>query len=199
MHRATFNVKSISGRNSEKLRYNVFSPMQINANTPAFIDASCSHWQHLKNTTKPARNVRTKPNSLLLMDFNLLKIYSYLCQRRILIHSPFEADKFNFQMYNAGAEPEKSGEPTPYYNPQPENQNMPNAPELYPSIQPGQPSYPEKPMQPYVPAPMQQQPSMRSTNTTVVIQQQPTAIVVQGPRDWSTGICSCFDDCGVCK
>jgi hypothetical protein len=49
--------------------------------------------------------------------------------------------------------------------------------------------------------PVQQQPisTMHNTNTTVVIQQQSAAVIVQGPRDWSTGMCACFDDCGVCK
>jgi hypothetical protein len=55
------------------------------------------------------------------------------------------------------------------------------------------------------PPPMQQQPMPQpgfhstNTNTTVVVQQQPAQIIVQGPRQWTTGICSCFDDCGVCK
>ena len=49
--------------------------------------------------------------------------------------------------------------------------------------------------------PVQQQPTstMHNTSTTVVIQQQPAAVIVQGPRDWSTGIEDCFDDCEVCK
>jgi hypothetical protein len=49
--------------------------------------------------------------------------------------------------------------------------------------------------------PVQQQPTstMHNTNTTVVIQQQPAAVIVQGQRDWSTGMYACFDDCGVCK
>ncbi|XP_046855593.1 placenta-specific gene 8 protein-like [Xenia sp. Carnegie-2017] len=42
---------------------------------------------------------------------------------------------------------------------------------------------------------MQQQ---STNNTTVVIQQQPQQVVIQGPRDWSTGLCSCFDDLAGC-
>ena len=139
-----------------------------------------------------------KPNSLFLVDFNLRKD-SFISVPKTYSYT---TDKFNFQMHNAGIEPEKTGEPTPYYNPQPGNQNMPNASQPYPPPQPGPPGYPQQPMQPYPPAPMQQQPSssmLNTTNTTVVIQQQPSAIVVQGPRDWSSGICACFDDCGVCK
>ena len=54
---------------------------------------------------------------------------------------------------------------------------------------------------PYPSAPLHQQPTstMSNTNTAVVIQQQPAAIVVQGARGWSSGVCACFDDCGVCK
>ena len=62
------------------------------------------------------------------------------------------------------------------------------------------------PVQPMQQQPMQQQPMQQpghmhssNTNTTVVIQQQPAQVVLQGPRAWSTGLCSCFDDCGVCK
>ena len=50
--------------------------------------------------------------------------------------------------------------------------------------------------------PVNQQPTSvisQNTNTTVVIQQQPAAAVVRGPREWSSGLCACFDDCGVCK
>jgi hypothetical protein len=32
----------------------------------------------------------------------------------------------------------------------------------------------------------------------VVINQQPT-IMVQGKRDWNSGMCACFDDIGSCK
>ena len=63
---------------------------------------------------------------------------------------------------------------------------------------------PVQPMQhqPMPPQPMQQQPGhfhSSNSNTTVVIQQQQPQMIIQGPRGWSTGVCSCFDDCGVCK
>ena len=68
----------------------------------------------------------------------------------------------------------------------------------YPPQQPQQPQggyMPQYPHQPIYPTSHQSS----STNTTVVIQQPQTQLVIQGPRDWSTGLCSCFDDCGVCK
>ncbi|XP_046855592.1 cornifelin homolog A-like [Xenia sp. Carnegie-2017] len=56
------------------------------------------------------------------------------------------------------------------------------------------------------PGGMQQQPmthpgfmqQQSTNNTTVVLQQQPQQIMIQGERDWSTGLCSCCDDCGIC-
>ncbi|PVD31999.1 hypothetical protein C0Q70_07425 [Pomacea canaliculata] len=48
--------------------------------------------------------------------------------------------------------------------------------------------------------PVVTQPQMSSTNnTTVVINQQPTGPGYQPPRPWSTGICGCCDDIGVCE
>ena len=94
-------------------------------------------------------------------------------------------------MYNPKSEPGYSEDKSSF--PQPGQQQGPP-----PYSQPGmghvQPMYPS-PMQ----QPMPQQPMPTHTNTTVVIQQQPAQVVVQGPRAWSTGLCSCFDDCGVCK
>ena len=71
--------------------------------------------------------------------------------------------------------------------------------EYKPETLTGQPAeYP--PSQPQVGYPLQpQHQSSSSTATTGVIQQPQTQFVVQGPRDWSTGLCSCFDDFGVCK
>ncbi|CAB3988131.1 Hypothetical predicted protein [Paramuricea clavata] len=68
----------------------------------------------------------------------------------------------------------------------------------YPPPQPSGGGYP--PPGAYTSFPVQQQPTntVHNTNTTVVIQQQPAAMVVQGPRGWSTGMCACFDECGVC-
>ena len=65
----------------------------------------------------------------------------------------------------------------------------------YPPQQPQGGYMPQYPHQPIYPTSHQSS----STNTTVVIQQPQAQLVVQGPRDWSTGLCSCFDDCGVCK
>ena len=101
-------------------------------------------------------------------------------------------------MYNQGLDQDKvdtSANP-PYYPP-PDNQVAPiNAPG-YSAPQPG----PQPGGVPYPSVPLHQQPTstMTNTNTTVVIQQQPAAIVVQGARGWSSGVCACFDDCGVCK
>ena len=67
----------------------------------------------------------------------------------------------------------------------------------YPPPQPSGGGYP--PPGAYPSFPVQQQPSnVHNTNTTVVIQ-QPTAVVVQTAQGWSTGMCACFDECGVCK
>lgn len=48
--------------------------------------------------------------------------------------------------------------------------------------------------------PVVTQPQMSNTNnTTVVINQQSTGPAYKPPRAWSTGICGCFDDLGVCE
>ena len=68
-----------------------------------------------------------------------------------------------------------------------------------PTVQPyspGQAMYPmayppgQYPVVTQQPAPYAQQ-----TNTTVVLSQQPV-VVQQGQRDWSSGLCGCFEDCG---
>ncbi|CAB3999338.1 Hypothetical predicted protein [Paramuricea clavata] len=115
-------------------------------------------------------------------------------------------------MYNQGSDHQKA---PPNY-PQPDNLVSRHDPALqrhgseggfYPPPQLGRDSYP--PPQPsgggypppdaYPSFPVHQQPgnTVHNTNTTVVIQQQPAAVIVQG-RDWSTGMCACCDDCGVC-
>jgi hypothetical protein len=117
-------------------------------------------------------------------------------------------------MYNQGSDQEKidtSSEIAPTSPPHgyPALQRQPSEGGFYPPPQPSGGAYP--PPQPsgggypppgaYPSYPVQQQPisTTHNTNTTVVIQQQPAAVIVQGPRDWSTGMCACFDDCGVCK
>lgn len=48
-------------------------------------------------------------------------------------------------------------------------------------------------------APVVQQPGAMHTNTTVVINQQaPTSDNVPFPRGWSSGMCGCFSDIGIC-
>ena len=105
------------------------------------------------------------------------------------------------KMHNQGSDQDKVDESaSPPYYPPPDAQMPPMAPG-YPAPQPS--TYP--PQQPgpltYPSAPVQQQPTsmMTNTNTTVLIQQQPAAVVVQVARGWSSGVCACFDDCGVCK
>ena len=58
----------------------------------------------------------------------------------------------------------------------------------YPMAQPGYP-------QPVMAQPMVQQ----QTNTTVVVTQPAPVVLQQGMRDWSTGLCGCFEDCYSCK
>ncbi|KAI0232897.1 hypothetical protein LSAT2_016830 [Lamellibrachia satsuma] len=43
--------------------------------------------------------------------------------------------------------------------------------------------------------PQQQYPQQQST---VVVTQQPTTVVMPFGRPWSSGKCGCFDDCGIC-
>ena len=57
----------------------------------------------------------------------------------------------------------------------------------------------QQPAAGYPPQPVYPSSHVSNSNTTVVIQQPQTQVVIQGPGVWSTGLCSCFDDCGVCK
>ena len=60
-----------------------------------------------------------------------------------------------------------------------------------------QPGYP--PVQAgYPPAqPVMAQPGgfQQTTNTTVIMTQPAPLVLQQGMRDWSTGLCGCFEDC----
>ncbi|XP_073244903.1 placenta-specific gene 8 protein-like [Porites lutea] len=59
------------------------------------------------------------------------------------------------------------------------------------------PAYPpgQYPVVTQQPAPYAQQ----TTNTTVVVNQQPV-VVQKAQRNWSTGLCGCFEDCGsLCR
>ena len=67
----------------------------------------------------------------------------------------------------------------------------------YPMTQPGypQPGYP----QPGYPQPVMTQPMFQQQASTTVVVTQPSQVVQQGMRDWSTGLCGCFEDCYSCK
>lgn len=53
---------------------------------------------------------------------------------------------------------------------------------------------------PPYPQPVTAQPgSFHSTNTTVVVNQPASQMVLLGPRDWSSGLCGCCEDCYSCK
>ena len=64
-------------------------------------------------------------------------------------------------------------------------------------LSPEQPMYPpaflpgQYPVVTQQPAPYVQQ----TSNTTVVLNQQPVE-VQQAQRNWSSGLCGCFEDCG---
>ena len=91
----------------------------------------------------------------------------------------------------------------PEHLPAEETPNVPqypaNQPYSPPAYQPGgQPGYQGQypvgvPVQPPV---ITHQPAV--TNTTVVVNQQ-QMVVQKPPRNWSTGLCGCFEDCGSCK
>ena len=91
------------------------------------------------------------------------------------------------------------------YNAGVDNQVMPGqSPTVYPP--PQQAGYPQPagyppPQQALYPAPQPAYHSQQQTsNTTVVIQQQPQIqIVAKGRESWSTDLCSCFDDVNLCK
>ncbi|XP_078676620.1 placenta-specific gene 8 protein-like [Branchiostoma floridae x Branchiostoma belcheri] len=73
---------------------------------------------------------------------------------------------------------------------------LPDHPPQYSAAVTGLPPPQQTPvtMQPYH-IPMQQQQPTSTTNVVVV--QQPMVTVV-GPRQWSSGLCACFDDMGSC-
>ena len=54
--------------------------------------------------------------------------------------------------------------------------------------------------QPGYPQPVMAQPMVQQQSNTTVIMTQPTQVVLQqGMRDWSTGLCGCYEDCYSCK
>ena len=72
----------------------------------------------------------------------------------------------------------------PPYSMQP---GYPPAKAGYPPAQPGYQS-----TQPVMTQPVGYQ---QTTNTTVVVTQPAPVVLQQGMRDWSTGLCGCFEDC----
>ena len=61
-----------------------------------------------------------------------------------------------------------------------------------------QPGYPMA--QPGYPQPVMVQPmGLQKTDTTVVVTQPIPVVQQQLMRDWSTGLCGCFEDCYSCK
>ncbi|KAK2557257.1 Cornifelin-like protein [Acropora cervicornis] len=60
---------------------------------------------------------------------------------------------------------------------------------------------PYQPPEGTYPPPIAAQPTaFQSTSTTVVVTQPSTMVVQQQqPRPWSSGLCGCFEDCGICK
>ena len=53
---------------------------------------------------------------------------------------------------------------------------------------------------PEYPQPVMAQPMIhQQSNTTVVVNQPAPVVLQQGMRDWSTGLCGCFEDCYSCK
>ena len=80
---------------------------------------------------------------------------------------------------------------------------MDSPPTVPPTVQPysleqamDQPTYlpGQYPVVTQQPAPQVQQ----TSNTTVLVNQQPV-VVQQAPRNWSSGLCGCFEDCGSRK
>ena len=103
----------------------------------------------------------------------------------------------------------------PYLPQQPGDQpSLPqqNADQPYPPQQPVVQPYPsQQPADQHLPPPeyqagylgvatvIAQQPAayQQTSNTTIVVNQPP--VVEQKFRDWSSGLCGCFEDCGSCK
>lgn len=85
-------------------------------------------------------------------------------------------------------EPGAAG-PPPYGAPQP---GYPPAQAGYPPPQAGYP-------QPQPGYPQPQPATFQTTNTTVVVNQPQPLILQQGQRDWSSGLCGCFEDCYSCE
>ena len=78
--------------------------------------------------------------------------------------------------------------PPPYGAPQPGYQAQAG----YPPTQAGYP-------QPQPGYPQPQPATFQATNTTVVVNQPQPLILQQGQRDWSSGLCGCFEDCYSCE
>jgi len=94
-----------------------------------------------------------------------------------LVKYPWNMSEKPATEYTAMQEEAEAGGPPPY-GMQPG----------YPMAQPGYP-------QPVMAQPMVQQ----QTNTTVVVTQPSQVVLQQGMRDWSSGLCGCFEDFYSCK
>lgn len=85
--------------------------------------------------------------------------------------------------------------PPPYTGPEYPQQGYPA--QGYPQQGYPQQGYPQQgyPQQGYPP---QSVPVSTTTTNVVVVNQQPT-VVLQGKRDWHSGMCGCFEDMRSCK
>ena len=96
-------------------------------------------------------------------------------------------------------------QPYPLQQPadQPYSPQQPADQPYFPQQQASQP-YPPPGYQPgyqypgVAPVIIQQPAYQQSTNTTIVVNQQAVA-VQRATRNWSSGLCGCFEDCGSCK
>lgn len=85
------------------------------------------------------------------------------------------------------------GHPAPQASYYPEQGNYPQQQGSYP--QPG--NYQQQ--QTGYPPVIEAQPThFHTTNTTVVVSQPAMTAAQQRPRQWSTGLCGCCEDCGIC-
>lgn len=96
-------------------------------------------------------------------------------------------------MYHSHPNKMSEKQPVTGYAPMPNPGPLPQGPvQMQPAYPPPQAGYPAPPIG--------SQPSFQSSQTTTVVVNQPAPLVLQqGQRDWSSGLCACFDDCYSCK
>ena len=103
---------------------------------------------------------------------------------------------FNIGMENKQAMTIEAQQPGPPLYPQPGM--IQTHPGMVPSQQ--QTGLPlQQPVAGYPPQPVYPSSHISNSNTTVVIQQPQTQVVIQRPITWSTALCACCDDCGICE